>query len=274
LGGKVRDRIRVYGHAGTPEHALSLKERGFTAVKVTSVANPVRQTEAVRKAVGDDMDIMVDVAGPPRYTTKDAILVGKALEEFTPLFYEDPVAPENVEGLRQVRDQVDIPIAAGERLSTIWGLRGIIEDELVSVVQPDTGRAGGLAQLKKIAAMAEAHFISIAPHSGSLGPVAEFAALHMLASTPNALILERVEDDVPVRYQVIHPLPTVIDGYISVPDGPGLGVDIDEDVVRAHPSQGNVSVVEDREAAYEPGTWSEHIYFQQRWRRQKMLKRR
>jgi galactonate dehydratase len=275
LGGKVRDRIRVYGHAGTPERALSLRERGFTAVKTGGVTDPIERVAAIRSAVGEDMDIMVDTHGPPWFTTKDAIIVGRALEPFNLLFYEDPVAPENVNGLARVQDAVDIPIAAGERLATIWGERELIERELVDVIQPDTGRAGGITQMRKIAALAEAHFITMAPHSGSLGPVAEYAALHLLAAIPNALILERIEDDVAVRNQVIDPLPEVIDGYILVPDRPGLGVDIVADVIAAHPSRANVSVPGDPDdGAYEAGTWHEHVYFQQRYRRARTMRRR
>ncbi|MBI4220995.1 MAG: mandelate racemase/muconate lactonizing enzyme family protein [Chloroflexi bacterium] len=274
LGGKVRDRIRIYGHAGTPERALSLKERGITGVKTGGVVKTVEKVDAIRKAVGDDMDIMVDAHGPPWFTTKDAILVGRALEPYNLLFYEDPVAPENVEAIARVQDGVNIPIAAGERHSNIWGSRQLIERELVDVLQPDTGRVGGITQLKKLAAMAEAHYIMIAPHSGSLGPVAEFAALHVLAAIPNALILERVEDDVPIRYRVTHPVLNQEKGFLKVPDGPGLGVEIDEDVVRANPSRGNVSVPGDpTDGAYEPGTWDEHVYIQQRYRRGSSLKR-
>ena len=102
--------------------------------------------------------------------------------------------------------------------------RPLIERGLVDVIQPDTGRAGGITQMKKIAAMAEAHGIMMAPHSGSLGPVAEYAALHLLAAIPNALILERVEGDWPRRAEVITPMPQQKDGFLPVPDAPGLGV--------------------------------------------------
>ncbi len=275
LGGKVRERIRVYGHASTAERALDLRERGYTAVKTGGVADPIARVAAIREAVGEEMDIMVDAHGPPWMTAKDAIIVGRALEPFRLLFYEDPVAPENVNGLARVQDAVDIPIAAGERLATLWGERDLIEREIVDVIQPDTGRAGGITQMRKIAALAEAHFISMAPHSGSLGPVGEYAALHLLAAIPNALILERVEDDVPVRYQVIDPSPQVVDGHIAVPDRPGLGVDIDEDVVAAHPSRGNLSVPGDPDdGAYAPGTWHEHVYVQSRLRRAWTMRRR
>ena len=272
LGGKVRDRIRAYGHASTPERALELKERGLTAVKTGGVHRTVEKVDGIRKAVGDEMDIMVDAHGPPWFTTKDAIVIGKALEPYKLLFYEDPVPPDNIEALQRVQDNVDIPIAAGERHSHIWGVRQLIEREIVDVVQPDTGRIGGISQMMKIAAMAEAHYITVAPHSGSLGPVAEYAAIHVLAAIPNALILERVHDDVPVRYEVTLPHIETIDGHIEVPDRPGLGVDIDEDVVLAHPSKGNTSRPgSEGDGDYESGTFDEHVYVQSRYRRQKTM---
>ena len=274
LGGKVRDRIRAYGHAKTPERALELKERGLTAVKTGGVHRTVEKVDAIRKAVGDEMDIMVDAHGPPWFTTKDAIIIGKALEPYKLLFYEDPVPPDNIEALQRVQDNVDIPIAAGERHSHIWGVRQLIEREIVDVVQPDTGRIGGISQMMKIAAMAEAHYITVAPHSGSLGPVAEYAAIHVLAAIPNALILERVHDDVPVRYEVTLPHIETINGHIEVPNRPGLGVDIDEDVVLAHPSKGNTSRPgSEGDGDYESGTFDEHVYVQSRYRRQKTMGR-
>lgn len=269
LGGKMRDRIRAYGHAATPERALELKEQGLTAVKTGGVHRTADKVEAIRKAVGDEMDIMVDAHGPPWYNTKDAIIVGKSLEQFNLLFYEDPVPPDNLDALRRVQDNVDIPIAAGERHSHIWGVRQLIEDEIVDVIQPDTGRIGGISQMMKIAAMAEAHYISVAPHSGSLGPIAEYAAIHILAAIPNALILERVHDDVAVRYEVTVPHIPTVDGFIEVPNRPGLGVDIDEDVVLANPSHGNTTTPgTEGDGHYEPGTWNEHVYVQTRYSRQ------
>lgn len=275
LGGKMRDRIRIYGHAGNAERARDLVARGITAIKTGGVADTVARVDELRSAVGCDVDLMVDTHGPPWFTTKDAIIIGRELEPYNLLFYEDPVPPENVNGLARVQDAVQIPIAAGERLATIWGERELIERELVDVVQPDMGRAGGITQMRKIAAMAEAHFISVAPHSGSLGPVAEYAALHLLAAIPNALILERIEDDVPVRNRVIAPVPVVVDGHIEVPDRPGLGVDIVEGVVAANPSEGNVSLPGvPGDGAYEGDSWHEHVYVQSRFRRARTMGRR
>ncbi len=177
--------------------------------------------KAIREEVGPEIDIMVDIHGPPWLTTKDAIAMGKALEEYNLLFYEDPTAPENVESIARVAEAVNLPIAAGERHAHIWGTRELIEREIIDVVQPDTGRAGGLLQMKKMAAMAEAHYITFAPHDGSLGPVAEMAAAHLCSTLPNFLILEHLEDDVPQRYEVMQPQPEIVDGYHAGAGRPG-----------------------------------------------------
>jgi galactonate dehydratase len=262
LGGKIRDEIRMYAHAGNAETALKMVERGYTGVKTGGVKNPLQKVKEIREAVGPDVDIMADVHGPPWLTVADAISLGKALEEYNLLFYEDPVAPENVENIGRVRQHVNLPIAAGERHAHIYGLRELIERELVDVVQPDTGRAGGLLQMKKQAAMAEAHGITFAPHDGSLGPVAEMAAVHLLATLPNFLILEHREDDVPQRYEVMEPQPEIVNGSIVVPNTPGLGVDIVEEAIAKYPSRGNISAPE----------MDEYVYTQARYGRDRWLK--
>lgn len=274
LGGRFRDKIRVYGHAKTPERARELLERGYKAVKVGFTgAVEIDRVAAVREAVGANVDVMVDAHGPSWMTAKDAILVGRELEPLDLLFYEDPVAPENLDALQRVRDSVDIPLAAGERVSNIWGIRPYIERELVDVIQPDTGRAGGITQMRKMAAMAEAHYITMAPHSGSLGPVAEFAALHVMATIPNALMLERVEIDWPGRYEVVTPVLQAIDGYLPVPDAPGLGVELVEEEIEKYPSRRNVGdMPADDGRAYEPGTVAECVYFQPRLSRRARLR--
>lgn len=264
LGGRFRDRIPVYGHARTVERADELVARGYRALKAGVVT--LKDVDAVyrlREHVGPDVDLMIDAHGPPWMTPADAIAIGRALEDADLLFYEDPVAPENLDALARVRDAVDIPLAAGERVGTIWGMRPYIERGLVDVIQPDTGRAGGITQMRKMAAMAEAHFITVAPHSGSLGPVAEYAALHVMATIPNALMLERVEFDWPGRAGVITPAPQVEDGHLRVPDTPGLGVDIVEEEVARYPSRCNV-VTDPGAHHYEPGTAASYPYFQPR----------
>ena len=274
LGGKVRDQIPIYSHANTPEGALALKARGIKAIKCGGVADPVRKVAALRDAVGDDMDIAIDLHGPPWLTPADACRLVRALEPYELMWVEDPIAPDNIEGYKRIRDAAHLPLAAGERSATIFGERELIEKELVDVIQPDTGRAGGITQMKKIAAMAEAHHIQMAPHSGSLGPVAEYAALHLLAAIPNALILERLDDDWEGRRQTIVPHPQQVDGLIAVPDAPGLGCDIDEEFVARFPSGGNVSVpVPQTSGAYNPGTYDQHVYVQTRVARRNYFNR-
>ncbi len=268
LGGKLRDRIRIYGHANTSEAALSLKQRGVTAIKCGGVSDPVRKVAALREAVGDEMDIAIDLHGPPWLTPADAVQVCRALEPYRMMWVEDPIAPDNLDGYRRIRDHSSVTLAAGERMATIFGERELIERELIDVIQPDTGRAGGITQMKKIAAMAEAHHIMLAPHSGSLGPVAEYAALHLLASCPNGLVLERIEDDWEGRASTVVPHPISRDGYLDVPDRPGLGVEIDEDFVARWPSEMNVSIpVTEAAGAYAEGSFREHLYVQTRWQR-------
>jgi galactonate dehydratase len=262
LGGKIRDEIRCYAHAHTADRAQELVDQGYTALKGGGVKQPLKGIREMREAVGPDIDLMVDIHGPPWLTTADAIRMGQALEEFNLLFYEDPVAPENIEGIARVRDAVNLPIAAGERHSHIYGVRELIERELVDVIQPDTGRAGGLLQMKKQAAMAEAHYITFAPHDGSLGPVAEMAAVHLLAGLPNFLILEHRADDVPQRYEVMEPQPEIVNGNIIVPDTPGLGVDIVEEAIAKYPSDGNVSAPDPNE---------EYVYFKAKSKRASWL---
>ncbi|MDA0748410.1 MAG: mandelate racemase/muconate lactonizing enzyme family protein, partial [bacterium] len=241
LGGKMRDNIRIYAHANTAKRARELVDRGYTALKTGGIQNCLESVDSIRKEVGPDIDLMVDVHGPPWMTTRDAIALGKALEDYNLFFYEDPVAPENIEAIRRVADAVNIPIAAGERHANQHGVRELIEREIIDVVQPDTGRAGGLSQMRKIAAMAEAHYITMAPHDGSLGPVAEMAAVHLMATLPNFLILEHLEDDVPQRYEVMTGQPEILNSHIRVPDTPGLGIDIVEEAIAKYPSKGNIS---------------------------------
>lgn len=240
LGGRLRDQIRVYGHASTPERAQELISRGYTALKGGGAHNPVSVIRSLRDAAGPDIDLCVDVHGPPWLTVPDAITIGHALEELDILFYEDPVPPENEDSLARVHANVNVPVSAGERNATIYGFRNLIEHDIVDIIHPDTGRAGGLLQMKKIAAQAEAHHILVAPHDGSNGPVAEAAAVHLCAAIPNFLILEHLADDVPQRYQVATELP-VVAGHIAVPTRPGLGIELNEEACRAFPGVPNVA---------------------------------
>ena len=261
LGGKVRERIPVYAHARSAADAVALVARGIRAVKVGGVSGVLARAQEVRAAIGPDIDLLLDLHGPPWLPASDVIAMRRDLEELDLLVLEEPVAPEDRDGWRRVRRKLDVPLGAGERLATLWSHAGLLKDGLVDVLQPDPGRAGGLTQLKKIAAAAEGAFVSIAPHAGSLGPVAEYAAVHLLAAIPNALILERMEPDWEGRARTAFPALPLADGCVRVPDRPGLGVDIDEAFIAAHPSLRNVAIPA---GGWRPGTESEHLYVQPR----------
>jgi galactonate dehydratase len=242
--------------------------RGYTAVKTGGVRDPVEKAHAIRDTVGDAVDLLVDLHGPPWLTVPDAAAITKALAPLAPLFVEEPLAPEDLEGYRRLRRMVDVPLAAGERHGGLHGISALLLEGLVDVAQPDAGRAGGLTGLRKIAALAEARFATVAPHAGSLGPVAEFAALHLLAAIPNALILERMDPDWPGRARAVTAQPALEGGHLLVPDAPGLGVDIDEEFVAAHPSTRNVGLAS---GGWPAGTEGATLYSQPRHPRRPML---
>jgi galactonate dehydratase len=272
LGGKVRDRIRVYAHASSPEQAKACVALGYRALKTGGVTDPVGKVAAIREAVGDDVDLMVDLHGPPGLMTKDALLIGRALEPYRLLFWEEPVPAENIDGLRRLRDAVAIPLAAGERFATIFAFRDLLQGPVVDVVQPDTGRCGGISQLRKIAAMAEAEHVTVAPHSGSLGPVAEMAAVHVLATLPNALIMEQFAVDWPGRFRVVPNAARPIDGHLVVPDAPGLGIELVESEVTANPPTRNSGIrATAKSNSYAEGTYTEHALVQTRFKRARTL---
>ena len=228
LGGAVRDRVRMYDHLGggqmealyLQDTAQQMAERaresvaaGYTALKVLVVPKtlpldgsaPLRHAEtlmaAIREAVGPDVDVMVDLHA--RTTPAMAIHYGEVLRPFRPFFLEEPCPPENVGGMAEVtRALPGIPIATGERLVTRWGFRELLERRACAVIQPDLCHCGGLWEARKIAAMAETYYVSVAPHN-PLGPVATAAAIHFALATPNWLIQEAIRADVPWRDAVV-----------------------------------------------------------------------
>ncbi len=256
FGGPTRRRVRVYTHAGGPtteatvERVHELMELGYRAFKL-GTARPIeaggsadqmderliiRRTEekirAVREAVGPDVDLMLDNHG--RFMPAFAIELMHVLQPFNMLFLEELVPPENLAALEKVAlVKANVPLATGERLFSKWEFRELIEKQLVDVVQPDICHAGGISELKKIAAMAEAFYIKVAPHNPN-GPVATAASLHLAASIPNFLILETAYAE-PFRTQVQRRGLTIQDGWIELPTAPGLGVELDEEVIQAHP---------------------------------------
>ena len=168
--------------------------------------------------------------------------VGRRMEPLRLAFYEEPLPPEAILDYPRLRQAVGIPIATGERYGFLGDFRTLFEIGGVDVIQPDTGRTGGISQMRKMAALAEAFGAMIAPHSGSLGPIAEFAAVHLMAATPNCLAIERVEDDWPGREEVITNACRCEGGSFAVPELPGLGVDIVESEIDRHPVQLSVDM--------------------------------
>jgi galactonate dehydratase len=248
LGGKARDRVRLYDHFGgsTPEEvaesARASVENGFSMIKsgpsvswrhVDSPAT-IEETRALvraaREAVGDDVDIALDFHG--RLSVPMAKRVVAELEQFAPMFYEEPVVPEKNGELSRIASKTTVPIATGERMYTRWEFAPVLENGAVDVVQPDVSHAGGITELRKIAAIAEVSDAAVAPHS-PLGAVALAACLQVDACTHNAIVQEQVvlQDDVPT-YLNDDAVFDHDDGYVDVPTGPGLGVDVDESALR------------------------------------------
>ena len=253
LGGAMRDRIWGYGRfdGETPEkaveHARAQVAAGFSALKgdpfghqgifttLESERDAIAKVAAVRKAVGPNVELMVEVHG--RLTPAEAIRVGQALEEYNPFFYEEPVPPQNVDAMAKVAAALRIPLATGERLYTKWEFRQLIEKQVVSVIQPDVCHAGGILELKKIAAMAEAYYIGFAPHN-PYGPVNTVAALHVVATVPNFIIQEGGHANYdPLLKQ---PFPGQKGGYFDLPKGPGLGIELDEAALVKYAAHGIV----------------------------------
>ncbi len=261
LGGKFRDRIRLYCdcHAGRDDSPESYAERakevvsmGFNAIKfdidnarsphkldefnwsVTpgELAEMVDKVSAVREAVGPEVDVAIDMHG--RYDTHSAIRVAQAVEEFNLMWLEEPVPPENVDAMLEVKRSSRTPICAGENLYLRWGFRDLIEKQAVDVIMPDLPKCCGLSEGRKIANMAEVYYIPLAPHN-VCGPLGTIASCHTCASVPNFLVLEWHWVDRPHWQDLVEADPPLIqDGYITVPDRPGLGVDFNEDAARRY----------------------------------------
>ena len=229
LGGKVWDRIKVYGHANNVAQAKALLDRGFTAFKCAPRVDVLR---SLRELVGPDIEI--GVHGHGEFSPGAAIELGQACERYAPAFYEEPTSPDDMEALAKVAAKVSIPIAMGERLYSKWSFRDVLDRNIVDLIQPEITRLGILEQ-KKVAALAEARSVKVAPHDGSAGPIAEMANIHFCASIPNLRFLEHRADDVPWRSTVAVGVIPDRDGYIPVPDLPGLGIDIDEAECARHP---------------------------------------
>jgi galactonate dehydratase len=262
IGGRMNDRIRAYTYLyPLPHHdinafwtspemaaesALDCVSRGYTAVKfdpagpytlrgghmpaMSDISQSVAFCKAIREAVGDKADLLFGTHG--QFTTAGAIRLGQAIEPYSPLWYEEPVPPDAVEQMAQVARSVRIPIATGERLTTKAEFAPILRSGAAAILQPALGRAGGIWEMKKVAAMAEVYNAQMAPHLYA-GPIEWAANIQLAASIPNILMCECIET--PFHDQLIKSSIKVEDGYITPPTTAGLGIDVDEALARAHP---------------------------------------
>lgn len=238
LGGPTRTRIRVYAHAGSPDSIRRGLAQGFKSFK-TGVAKlkPARIVEtpafvlhaaeqfaALREAAGTGVDIGIDFHGA--ISPQTAMLLIKALEPYQPMFIEEPINCQDVEGMAEIARKTFLPIATGERIFTKWGFRDILEKRAAGILQPDLCHAGGITEVRLIAGMAESYYAAIAPHN-PMGPISLAAGIQLDASIPNFLCQEQVSLGEGYLKQPFQ----VRDGSIDLPTGPGLGVELDEEAL-------------------------------------------
>ncbi|RUW56303.1 galactonate dehydratase [bacterium M00.F.Ca.ET.141.01.1.1] len=260
LGGRLRDTIKVYSWIGgdrPAEVAAGAKEvvaRGFLALKMNGTEElqivdshdridaAVERVAMVREAVGPNIGIAVDFHG--RVHRPMARILVKELEPYRLMFIEEPVLSENREALKEIAALGSTPIALGERLYSRWDFKSVFEEGVVDIIQPDLSHAGGLTECRKIAAMAEAYDVAVAPHC-PLGPIALAACLQLDAVSYNCFIQEQ---SLGIHYNAANDLLDYAankdvfryeDGYVAIPDGPGLGVEIDEDYVNERAKEGH-----------------------------------
>jgi galactonate dehydratase len=253
LGGACRDSIKVYSWIGgdrpsdVGNAAAEVVRAGFTAIKMNAteelqyidsyekIDQTIARVAAVRESVGPYIGIGIDFHG--RVHKPMAKILAKELEPFRPMFIEEPVLAENNEALKEIAQHTTIPIATGERMFSRWDFKKILSDGYVDIIQPDLSHAGGITECKKIASMAEAYDVALAPHC-PLGPIALAACLQVDATAHNAFIQEQ---SLGIHYNKGNDLLDYIkdksvfeykDGYANIPQGPGLGIEIDEDYVR------------------------------------------
>ena len=253
LGGKVNDDCRIYVNgwfsgAKTPaefaEKAKIAVERGVTAMKwdpfgksYLTISNKDLNTAiecigAVREAVGNEVDLLIEAHG--RFDVPTGIKIAQEVAQFKPMLLEEPVPPNNLEALKAVKDKSPVPISAGERLYTRFDYNELFRLRAADYIQPDISHAGGIMELKKLAAIAEAHYIPFAPHNPS-GPVANAATLQIAACCPNFNILEIMYSDVDYRKHITTESLEYDNGRIKIGDKPGLGIELNEEECLKHP---------------------------------------
>jgi galactonate dehydratase len=257
LGGQYHEKLRAYAYMPSeglwesPEKAgdvaWQLVAEGYTACKIDpfmplfplprdiplkTLRRAATIFRHIRDAVGDELEVGIGTHG--QFSTAGAIRAAKIFEEYHPAWFEEPVPPENVEEMARVAAQTSIPIAAGERLATKYEFARLIEKQAAGIIQLDVGQCGGILESKKIAAIAEAHYALIAPHM-YVGPIAAAAAIQLDTCTPNFLIQEYNVNELHGEI-FVEPI-RVENGYITPPTGPGLGVELNEEVVKRHLSE-------------------------------------
>ena len=257
LGGRCRDRARVYGHVigSTKEELLrgcvQAKAAGYTAVghltpfldesrnvpyyktHTDKIQDAVQTVAAYREAVGDEVDLCIEVHR--RLDPAEAIVLGRAIEPYRPFFYEDPIRPDNIDAMAEVAQKIAVPIATGERIHTIYEFEMLLTRNAVQYVRPDVCMAGGITHCKKIAALAEAHYVDVAPHN-PLSPVSTAACVQLAACIPNFALQEypRGEGE-PPKSEIVSGALTLEDGFLIIPDAPGIGVELAEGAMEKYP---------------------------------------
>ncbi|MDQ1278927.1 MAG: galactonate dehydratase [Thermoproteota archaeon] len=251
LGGKTRNKVRLYIHVRgetaeeLAEDAVRAVKKGFTAVRFSPfpkdfenmtkselISSSVSLMKRVREAVGEKIDICVDVHG--RLPPSEAIVLGKELEKYRLLFYEDPTVQDSADAVAQVARGTSIPIATGERLHTIYEFKELLERRAVAMVRPDLCLAGGLTQCKKIAALAEAFQVGVVPHN-PLSPISTAACVQLDACIPNFVIQEYMGEDKPPKSEIVKTALKLDKGSIIIPDTPGIGIELEEKALKKYP---------------------------------------
>jgi galactonate dehydratase len=261
LGGKVRSKVKVYANGWykstkdlkeLSDKAKEVKSRGYKALKFDPFGPGGREisraelrracetVEAVRDAIGEDVDILLEFHG--RFSPIMALEAIRAMVPYNPGWCEEPIPAHNHESMAQITAASPLRVATGEHTYSRYGFLDLLERKGAHVIQPDITYAGGFLETKKIAAMAETYYISVAPHNCD-GPLKTIAGIHLAANIPNFLILETFQDyDVPWRDNLTPGIPRVKDGYYEVPSGPGWGLQVDEAVIAAHPENADAKL--------------------------------
>lgn len=287
IGGRIHDHLRVYTYlypddgedAGqfyadpirAGEQAAAALSQGFTAVKcdpagqytifdprqpdLESLTRSAEFCRSIREAVGDKADILFGTHG--QFSPSGAIRMADAIAPYTPLWFEEPTPPDLPEEMALVAKQSSVPVSAGERLCTLYEFQRLASHKAASILQPNLGRAGGILEGKKIASLAQAHYCQIAPHL-YCGPLVAAANSQLASTLPNFLILESIGKMDGFHGALLKKPLQVEDGVLIVPTNPGLGVELDEEVAKAHPYHGDKLHLEMGQEPYQP---VKHKYF-------------